>query len=187
MEQSTFSWAEPPAKISASADSERDWMESVADCHWNICDWLIVHGPRGWYGRTLPEFCRLTEDGHLVPSSGGWRNSGMGSPTEFLTLGVSTFPTNPASGLSWSQIVETGALPERYYLSARALKGISQRKRKPPLFSPVLGVWLSMTARRACWVRADLAAQHRENGNERLASKMTTRLLAAAAGLWAMA
>ena len=30
-----------------------------------------------------------TADGILEPSSEGWRNSGMGSPTEFLTLNIS--------------------------------------------------------------------------------------------------
>ena len=60
---------------------------------------------------------------------GGWQNSGMGSPTEFLTLSSSEFHSG-AVACSLSDILETGAVPRRYYLSATACQGILRRAAK---------------------------------------------------------
>jgi hypothetical protein len=57
---------------------------------------------------------------------GGWRNSGMGGPTESWTLSTLEFPSGAVAS-SLSDILETGALPERYYLSPRACLGIVRR------------------------------------------------------------
>jgi hypothetical protein len=65
----------------------------------------------------------------LVPSSGDWGNSGMGSPTECLTLNTSAWPSD-AAVCSLSDILETGALPQRFYLSPRACEGILRRAAK---------------------------------------------------------
>lgn len=69
----------------------------------------------------------------MVPSSGRWGNSGMVSPTECLTLNTSEHAA--AAGLSpsdvdvcsLSDILETGAVPQRYYLTAKACAGILRR------------------------------------------------------------
>jgi hypothetical protein len=53
----------------------------------------------------------------------------MGSPTEFLTLSTLEFPSG-AVACSLSDILETGALPRRYYLSAKACAGILRRAEK---------------------------------------------------------
>jgi len=53
----------------------------------------------------------------------------MGSPTEFLTLSSSEFPSD-ADVCSLSDILETGDLPQRYYLSPRACAGILRRAEK---------------------------------------------------------
>ncbi len=72
------------------------------------------------------------------PSSGCWSNSGMGSPTEFLTLSILEYPSDGAAS-SLSDVLETGELPPRYYLSATACRGILRRAVKrgktlpPPL------------------------------------------------------
>ena len=129
MDQLTFLSAEPPAKTSASRDSERDWLATVATSPLSFFDLLIVCGPAGWYGRTSPASCQPTEDGPLVPSSGAWQNSGMGSPTAFLTLSISEFPSD-AVVCSLSDILETGDVPQRYFLSATACRGILRRAEK---------------------------------------------------------
>ena len=62
----------------------------------------------------------------MVPSSGRWQNSGMGSPTEFWTLSISEYPSG-AGVCSLSGILETGAVPLRFFLSAKACRGILRR------------------------------------------------------------
>src|SRR6185312_1409509 len=85
---------------------------------------------------TSPASCRLTADGTLEPSLGCWQNSGMGSPTEFLTLSTSEWTALPAQfpnddGVcSLSDILETGDVPQRYFLSAKACAGILRRAEK---------------------------------------------------------
>jgi hypothetical protein len=85
--------------------------------------------PGGWFGRTSPASCPATEDGTLEPSSGSWANSGMGSPTGFLTLSSSEFPSD-AAVCSLSDVLETGEVPQRYFLSATACRGILRRAEK---------------------------------------------------------
>ena len=134
--QLTFFAEERPANPSPSPGSERDWMILVETSCSPILPLLTVIGPAGWFGRTCPASCRQTEDGILVPSSAGWGNSGMGSPTGFLTLNTSEHTATPerfhnADGVySLSDILETGAVPQRYYLSARACLGILRRAGK---------------------------------------------------------
>jgi hypothetical protein len=53
----------------------------------------------------------------------------MGSPTEFWTLSISEYPSAAAAS-SLSDVLETGELPRRYYLSATACRGILRRAEK---------------------------------------------------------
>jgi hypothetical protein len=129
MQLSIFSSAEPLASPSQSLDSERDWMTRVATSCSPILPLLQSIAPHGWYGRTSPASCRATKDGILEPSSQGWSNSGMGSPTEFLTLNTSEWPSD-AAVCSLSDVLETGELPQRYFLSAKACRGILRRAEK---------------------------------------------------------
>jgi hypothetical protein len=129
MVQLTFLSEERPVSRSQSPALEAEWLTNVATWRSNIYALLIAHGPDGWYGRTSPASCRLTEDGILEPSSEGWRNSGMGSPTEFSTLSTSEFHSG-AVACSLSDILETGDVPQRYYLSATACRGILRRAEK---------------------------------------------------------
>ena len=50
-------------------------------------------------------------------------------PGVFLTLNISDWP-NDASVSSLSQILETGPIPQRFYLSALACRGILRRAEK---------------------------------------------------------
>ena len=129
MEQLTFLSEEPPASRSASPASEADWMMTVATWPLSFLGLLTEHGPDGWCGRTSPASCQATEDGTLVPYLGAWSNSGMGSPTECLTLSSLEWPS-AAAVCSLSDILETGDVPQRFFLSATACQGILRRAEK---------------------------------------------------------
>jgi hypothetical protein len=136
MGQLTFLSEEHHARASASPVSEADWMMTVATWPSNFLGLLTERGPDGWYGRTSPASCRRTEDGILEPYSGAWSNSGMGSPTECLTLsiaewtGLDGLSLNDDGVCSLSDILETGDVQQRYYLSAKACAGILRRAGK---------------------------------------------------------
>ncbi len=129
MAQLTFLSEEPPANRSASPGSEQDWQTTVATWPSSFFALLTEHAPDGWFGRTSPASCHRTEGGTLVPSSEAWSNSGMGSPTEFWTLSISEWPSD-AVVCSLSGTLETGVVPQRFYLSARACAGILRRAEK---------------------------------------------------------
>jgi hypothetical protein len=69
----------------------------------------------------------------------------MGSPTEFSTLNGSEWPS-AAAVCSLSDTLETGAVPQRFFLSAKACAGILRRAEKrgkalpPPLRDALLAV-----------------------------------------------
>ena len=128
-EQSTFWPEEHLASLSPSPVSEQDWMTRVATSPSSLLDLLADSGPYGWCGRTSPVSCRLMEDGRLEPSSECWSSAGMGSPTEFSTLNTLEYPSDGVAS-SLSDILETGEVPQRYYLSATACRGILRRAGK---------------------------------------------------------
>src|SRR5216683_1436370 len=129
LEQSNFWPEEHLASLSPSPVSEPDWMTRVATSPSSLLDLLVDSGPYGWCGRTSPASCRSTTDERLEPSSGCWSNSGMGSPTGFWTLSISEYPSDGAAS-SLSDILETGEVPPRYFLSGRACRGIIHRAEK---------------------------------------------------------
>ena len=69
------------------------------------------------------------EDGILVPSLGRWSNSGMGSAIGFLTLSTSEYPSDAVASLLLD-VLETGNLPQKFYLSPLACAGILRRAEK---------------------------------------------------------
>lgn len=130
MSQLTFFAVEPPASHSASPASEKDWQTRVATSCSPSVPLLQSIGPAGWFGRTSPASCHQTADGTLAPSSGSWQNSGMGSPTAFLTLNTSEFNHTLAPSLrddgvcSLSDILEdSGSVPQRYFFERASLCG----------------------------------------------------------------
>ena len=129
MQMLMFSSEAPPARHSVSRDSEKDWLTRVATSCSPLVPLLTNIGPHGWFGRTCPASCPATEGEILAPSSGSWANSGMGSHTEFLTLSSSEWPKD-ADVCLLSDILETGDLPQRYFLSATACQGILRRAEK---------------------------------------------------------
>jgi hypothetical protein len=148
-DQLTFSWAEPPANPSASQDCERDsktLAETSCSPTWQS---LLGSDLGGLSGKMSPVFCPRTEEGPLAPSSGRWANSGMGSPTECWTLNTCEWgdgpePSRSAGDVSsLSDVLETGPLPPRFSLSAKACSGILRRaerrgKALPPMLKAAL-------------------------------------------------
>jgi hypothetical protein len=112
---SIFSSAELPASPSPSQASAKAWQIRVA-----------TSPSPGAVGRTSPVSCQQTTEGRWAPSLEGWGSSGMGSPIECWTLNTSDWPSD-GSACSLSAILETGAVPQRFYLSARACQGILRR------------------------------------------------------------
>ena len=142
MSQLTLFAPEPLASPSQLQDSEKDWMTRVATCRSSFLQFLIDYGPSGLFGRTSLASCQQMEGEPLAPSSEGWPNSGMAAPTESLMLSTSEFPS-AAVVCSLSDILETGAVPQRYFLSARACNGILRRagnrgKELPPQLARAL-------------------------------------------------
>lgn len=137
MQISMFSSEEHHANHSAFPGCERDWTIRVATSPSPILPSLNAISPAGWFGRTCPASCQVMEDGILEPSSGGWANSGMGSPTEFLMLSTSEWPSD-AAVCSLSDTLETGDVPQRYFLSATACRGILRRAEKRGKILPAL-------------------------------------------------
>ena len=149
MQMSMFSLEEHHANHSVSPDSERDWMIRVATSCLPILPLLQSIAPAGWFGRTCQASYPVVEDEILPPYFEGWKSAGMGSHTEFLTLSISEWPKD-AAVCSLSDVLETGAVPQRYFLSATACRGILRRadKRGKELPTP-LRIALTEVARTA--------------------------------------
>ena len=142
MTQLTFLSEEPHANHSASQDCERDWMTRVVTSCSPTLQLLHDISPDGWSGKTSPASCHLTEDEILAPSSQRWGKSGMGSPTEFWTLNTSEWPSD-ADVCLLSDTLEIGDVPQRFYLSQKACRGILRRAKRrgkelPPMLDQAL-------------------------------------------------
>ena len=128
-QMSMFLLEELPANHSQSQDSEKDWMTLVATSCLPILPLLNNIAPTGWSGRTSPAFCPPMGDGTLVASLEGWQNAGMGSHTGCLTLNSLEWHS-AAAVCSLSDTLEISELPQRFFLSATACKGILRRAEK---------------------------------------------------------
>ena len=126
MSKSIFSSGEPLAKPLASRVCDKAWLTHVVTWLSSSSDFLTNTGLAGSSGKTSPVSCHRQADGTLAPSSGRWQNSGTGSAIECWTLNTSECPS-AAVASSLSDILETGDVPQRYYLSARACEGILRR------------------------------------------------------------
>jgi hypothetical protein len=126
---SIFSLEELPVNPSRSQDFAKDLLTQEETLCSPFSLWLKERSRGGLSGKMSPVCCQVTEEGILLPSSQRWGNSGMGSPTGFLTLNTSEWPKDAEESLL-SDTLETGDLPERYYLSAKACQGILRRAEK---------------------------------------------------------
>jgi hypothetical protein len=149
MDQSGFWSEEHLASLTASQDSEAEWMMRVATSPSNISAWLIASAPDGFCGRTCPEFLAVPKAeislASLADSAAGTsefrvkagktaassskQKADTASHGELLTLSTLEFHSD-AGVSSLSDILETGDLPQRYFLSSTACKGILRRAEK---------------------------------------------------------
>lgn len=88
--------------------------------------------------KTSTAFCLATEDGTSQSYSRRWTNSGMVSRGVCLTVRTSESPSSAVES-TLLPCIETGEVPEKYYLSPNAATGILRRvdrmgRNLPPSF-----------------------------------------------------
>ena len=127
--QLTFSLAEHLANPSASQALDKDCQTQEATSCSPILQWLTNLSPSGLSGKMSLVSCHLTEDEILGPSSGRWGKSGTGFHGECWTHNSSEFPKD-ADVCSLSDVLETGEVPQVFYLSPKACQGILRRAEK---------------------------------------------------------
>jgi len=148
-DQLTSSLGERLASHLVLRDSGKDSPTHAADSCLPILRSLNVYGLDGLSGKMSPVSCHQDQDGTLVPSSGRWGNWGMGGPTGCWTLngaehnGIHAPSRNGGDVCSLSDVLETGPLPQRFSLSAKACAGILRRaerrgKQLPPMLQAAL-------------------------------------------------
>ena len=143
-EQSTFWSEELPAKHSALQDSAKDSTIQEETLHSPFLHWLTTYGLNTSSGKMSLVFCHQVKEKISLPSSGRWLNSGMGSLGGFATLNTSvSHNAEKEFSCSLSKVLETGELPQRFYLSAKACAGILRRATKrgkalPPMLEKAL-------------------------------------------------
>lgn len=121
------SWLEVHlASLFQLRDSVEVCKTSEATSPLSIAEFCKSLDPSGSCGKTSQVSCHRQEDGTLVPSSGRWSNSGMGSLTEFLTLNTLEYP-NDAVESSLLDVLENGPVPQKFFLSPTACEGILRR------------------------------------------------------------
>ena len=109
-------------------DAAQDWLESDRDYGMSSIAFLQSVGQDGLSLRMSPVCYPVTKGRTLPLSFRGWSNSGMASPGGFLTLSLPEWHSD-AAVCSLSDILETD-VPQKYYLSARAARGILRRAEK---------------------------------------------------------
>ena len=122
-------FSEAPASHSALREREREWMTRVASWPSSPLELLLEYARHGSCLKTSLDCCRRMRDGTLVPSSGRWMSAGILEHGQALTHNSSGFRSG-ASACSLSDILETGDIPRRYFLSSRACAGILRRAEK---------------------------------------------------------
>ena len=143
--------SEAPANHSASQGNDSDWMTRVATWHSTPLAWLAACGPVGLCSRTSPASLAAEADGTLVSSSQQWGTSGISAPGGCSMRNISEWPSD-GSACSLSDVLETGDVPQRFYLSAKACRGILRRAERrgkslpPSLHAALLAVASARTS-----------------------------------------
>ena len=147
MNQLTFWSEELPANPSPLPVFAKDSKIPEVTLPSPMLEFLTSLDPSGAYGKTCQVSSVVMEDGTLVPSSGRWSNSGMGSAIGCLTLNTSEYPKDVDVSLLLD-VLETGNLPQKFYLSPLACAGILRRADKRGKKLPdLLQVALEATAK----------------------------------------
>ena len=129
MKQLNFLWEELPANHSLPQDSEKGLMTFVVNSQLDFPQLLNAIAPDGLSGKMFLESCQAGEDGILLPSANRWSNSGMACAGESWTLNTSESHKGEDESLL-SDILETGDIPPRFFLSRKACEGILRRADK---------------------------------------------------------
>lgn len=153
MDQSTLFAEEPLAKASVTLDCAKAWMTLVATSCLPLVPSLQNIAPSGWFSKTSPASCRVGPDETLQAfwassrASASSRRKTDGSQAasspelttpmalrgECLTLSLPEYTAslvpspNDGTVCSLSDVLETGEVPQRYFLSAKACAGILRR------------------------------------------------------------
>ena len=125
--QLTFSLEEHPVKHSALQDCVKDLKTQGEISPSSSLQWLNTLSPNGLSGKMSPVFCPAQEDGILVPSSGRWQASAMGSLGGVWMLNTSESHKDEEESFLLDILQEIQDVPEKYYLSQRACQGIIKR------------------------------------------------------------
>ena len=125
LSQLTLFVEDSPARIYQLPDSVQVWLESDQDFGSSSIEFLRSLGRDGLSSRTSPACYPVTEDGTLPSSFEGWSSSGMACAGGYWTLSMPEWHSG-AAVCSLSQVLETD-VPRKYYLSARAARGILRR------------------------------------------------------------
>ena len=119
MNQSTFLFG-TPCNHSQSQDSEKDWMIRVETSCSHILPLLNDTIRVGSSGKMCLAYCPQTEDGILEPSSGQKTRVWVRLPS----VGRSEFRSRQRRRRVFVVALEIGEVPQRFYLSAKACRGI---------------------------------------------------------------
>ena len=136
MQKSTSSLAEPPVSPSPWQDCGVALPIREAISLSPTLGLLTAIGLGGSSGKTSPVYCQADEDGTLAPSSGHWGTSGMGGLIGYSTRSLCEHADslgpfrNDDAVCSLSDILETGDVPQRFYLTPKACSGILRRAGK---------------------------------------------------------
>ena len=165
MTQLTFLSEEPHVRIIRSQVNASAWLAIEGNSPSHLLKSLHIYGPAGWFGRTSPVFSQATRAETLrdfwatsaarkstcqkgdgkTPASSPAIPTPMDLPTLCVTLSTSEHADTGEPFLSGgavcslSDILETGDVPRRYYLTPKACQGILRRAEKrgkalpPPL------------------------------------------------------
>ena len=118
--------ADSPAKTCQWLESVLGFLESEAGCGSSSAGLSPSLFPVGFLLRTSLGCCRATKAETWEPSFGRWGNSGMGTPTGCLTLNTSEWPSD-GGVCSLSDVLEMCDVPQKFFLSAKACRGILRR------------------------------------------------------------
>ena len=128
-DESMFLSQEHRARRSRLLGNGKDSATQEANLHSDCLTFLTGLGLNGSFGKTSPELCPAARDSISPPSSGRWLSGGMGSLGGCLTLSFREFRSDVVES-SLSDILETGDVPQKDFLSRKACQGILRRAAK---------------------------------------------------------
>ena len=106
--------------------SEMGFEESDLDSFMSLLSSLSETAPEFWSSKTFQASCLPTEDETSESLFERWPNSGMASDGVCLTAKTSESPNHGSESSLWDAIEKT-EVPETYFLSPNAAKGMMRR------------------------------------------------------------